>query len=43
MSERKLAHVERVVSVESIQNADNLELVTILGWKCIVKKDEVKV
>lgn len=43
MSDRKLAHVERVVAVNPIEKADNLEVATVLGWQCVVKKGEVKV
>ena len=38
----KLAHVERIKSVEPIDGADNIALATILGWKVIVKKMNLK-
>lgn len=41
--ERKLAHIEKVVDIQPIVGADKIEIVTILGWKCVVKKDEFKV
>lgn len=43
MEERKLAHVEKVIAIESIPNADTLEMVIVLGWKCVVKKGRIKV
>lgn len=39
---RKLASVQRVISVEPIENADSLEKVTVLGWHCVAKKGEYK-
>jgi hypothetical protein len=43
MSERKLAHMEKVVNVRPIPGADRIELVTVLGWECVVKKNKVKI
>jgi len=43
MSERKLASIQRIVSIEPIQGADKIELATVLGWQCVVKKDEFKI
>ena len=43
MAERKLAHIEKVVAVRKADNSDNLDIVTILGWNCITKKDEFKI
>lgn len=43
MSERKLAHIERVIDLQPIQGADRIETATVLGWQCVVKKGEVKV
>lgn len=40
--ERALAHVEEIRSVRPIQDADNIELITVLGWQCIAKKGEFK-
>jgi len=42
MSERALAHIERVAWVKPIEGADNIELIGILGWVCIAKKGEFK-
>ncbi len=39
---RKLASIQRVLEVHPIPNADRIECVTILGWKCVVRKDEFK-
>lgn len=38
--ERKLASIQRVLSIEPIPNADAIELVKINGWSCVVKKHE---
>lgn len=40
---RKLASVQRILKIEPIDNADNLEVATVLGWKCVVKKQEFSV
>lgn len=42
MSERALAHIEKVAWVKPIENADNIELIGVLGWVCIAKKGEFK-
>lgn len=39
---RKLASIQKIISVESIENADNIEKVKILGWQCVAKKNEFK-
>jgi len=38
----KTASIERIVAVKPHPNADRLELATVLGWQCIVRKDEFK-
>lgn len=40
---RKLAHVEKIVDIQPIPNADKIEVATVLGWKVVIKKDEFKV
>ncbi len=40
--ERKLAHIEKIINISPIEGADNIEVVTVLGWKCVVKKGEFK-
>ena len=40
---RKLASVRRINDVNSIPNADSIELVGVLGWQVVVKKNEYKV
>ncbi|EFA81999.1 hypothetical protein PPL_05234 [Heterostelium album PN500] len=37
-SDRVLAYVEKIVSLEPIAGADVIEIATVLGWKVIVKK-----
>ena len=37
---RKLAHIEEISVVSPIDGADKIEVATILGWKCVIKKGE---
>ena len=39
---RALAHTEKVEWVKPIENADNIELIGVLGWTCIAKIGEFK-
>ena len=41
--ERKLASVQRVLTVLPIENADAIELVRINGWQCVTKKSEFRI
>lgn len=41
--ERKLASIQKVLSVIQIPNADSIEQITVLGWSLIAKKGEFKV
>lgn len=43
MSERKLASIQKIVSIEPIEGADKIEKVVILGWELVAKKGEFKV
>ena len=44
MSERALAHVEQIVDIQPIPNADKIEVATVLGWKVVIAKaDNFKV
>lgn len=40
---RKLASLQKIVSLSPIAGADNIELATVLGWQCVVKRGEFKV
>ncbi len=40
---RKLASVQVIKNIEPIENADKIEYASVLGWHCVVKKDEFKV
>lgn len=39
---RKLASVQKILSITPIEGADSLELAKILGWNVVVKKGEFK-
>lgn len=41
--ERKLAHIEEIINIQPIPNADRIEVATVLGWQCVVKKGEFKI
>ena len=43
MGDRALAHVEKIVKVYPIEGADNIEMVQLLDFHVVVKKDEFKV
>lgn len=40
---RKLASVQIVANVSPIPDADNIEVIRVLGWNCVTKKDEFQV
>ncbi|MBB5226853.1 2'-5' RNA ligase [Treponema ruminis] len=39
---RKLASVQTIWDVQSIEGADRIEVVSVLGWKCVTKKGVFK-
>jgi RNA ligase (TIGR02306 family) len=39
---RKLASVQRVWKIEPIDGADKIELAHVLGWQCVVNKNQFK-
>ena len=39
---RKLASVQTIQDVQPIEGADRIEVVSVLGWKCVAKKGEFK-
>lgn len=43
LTDRKLASLQRVSKLESIPGCTMIELATVMGWKCIVKKGEFRV
>lgn len=43
MSDRELAHIERVIAIDPIPGADKIEVATVLGWQCVVGKNKFKV
>ena len=40
---RKLASIQIIKEITNLPKADHIELATVQGWKCIVKKNEFKV
>ena len=43
MSERKLASIQVIGDLQPISGADAILCAKVLGWECVVKKDEFKV
>ena len=39
---RKLASIQRIWDVQPIEGADRIECVSVLGWKCVANKGQVK-
>lgn len=37
---RNLASIQKIVAIEPIPGADNIEVATVLGWHCVVKKGD---
>lgn len=37
---RKLASIQRIWNIEPIEDADKIELASVLGWKCVVNKGQ---
>lgn len=40
---RKLATIQRILALDPIPDADQIEVASVLGWKCVVKKGEFSV
>jgi RNA ligase (TIGR02306 family) len=40
---RKLATVETILDVTPVENSDNLDVVTVRGWKCVTKRNTFSV
>lgn len=38
--ERKLASIQKIISIQEIPGAHSIDKATILGWECVVKKGE---
>ena len=38
MAERALAHIEEIIDIQPIPDADKIEVATILGWKVVISK-----
>lgn len=37
---RKLASIQKIINIEPIENADNLLLATVMGWKVVINKQD---
>ena len=40
---RKLATIQEIIDIKKINEGDKIEVAQILGWQCVVKKDEFKI
>jgi RNA ligase (TIGR02306 family) len=40
---RKLASIQKILSIKPIEGADRIELCQVLGWQCVIPKGEFKV
>jgi len=40
---RKLASLQKILNIQPIPGADNIEVATVLGWNVVVRKNEFKV
>lgn len=40
---RKLASIQEILEINDIEGADNIQVATVLGWQCVMKRDEFKV
>ena len=40
MAERSLAHIEQIIDIQPIPNADKIEVATVLGWKVVIAKED---
>jgi RNA ligase (TIGR02306 family) len=40
---RKLASIQRITDIQPIQNADKIEVASVLGWKVVIKKGEFSI
>lgn len=40
---RHLATIQKIISISPIPNADKIELAQVLGWQCVVKKNEFNI
>lgn len=39
---RKLASIQKIWNIEPIEGADRIELANVLGWQCVVNKNQFK-
>lgn len=40
---RKLASIQKIINIESIKGANQIEVASVLGWKVVIKKGEFKI
>lgn len=41
--DRKLASIQQITDLQPIPGADAILVASVLGWKCVVRRDEFKV
>lgn len=41
--ERSLVHIEKIIDIQPIPDADKIVVASVLGWKCVVGKDDFKI
>ncbi len=40
---RKLASIQKITDIRSIEGADKIKTAQVLGWECVIRNDEFKV
>lgn len=40
---RKLASIQKILEISPIEGADRISMATVLGWQCVIPKEEFKV
>jgi RNA ligase (TIGR02306 family) len=43
MSDKNLATIQTITDIQPIPNADAVEVASVMGWKCVVKRNEFKI
>ena len=40
---RKLASIQKIWNIQPIEGADRIQLANVLGWQCVIRKDEFQI